>query len=222
MQIHSYIKNSFIDFPGKIACVVFTKGCNWNCWYCLNKDITSDQSLVEEEHFFTFLKERKNFLDGVVICGGEPTLQPDLERFARRIKELGLTVKLDTNGTNPEILKQLLSQKLLDYVAMDIKAPFERYEQVAGTKVRLEDVRKSMQLLLNSGLPFEFRTTCCPELSEDDLIGMARQLSGTPLWVLQRFIVPEEYKDKNLKFFSQHQLEEIAERCCEFVKTTVR
>ena len=124
-----------IDFPRRIACVAFTYGCNWACWYCHNADLLHEKADLTDE-FFSFLENRRGWLDGVVICGGEPTIHHDLPATIRKIKEMGFDVKLDTNGTNPEMLERLIADKLIDYVAMDIKAPFEKLASVVKSTYR--------------------------------------------------------------------------------------
>ncbi len=224
MKIHSYLKTSLIDYPAHLACVIFSCGCNWNCWYCLNQDMInfSQTGNVQENEILQFLDERKNFLDGVVLCGGEPTLQPDLENFILKIKNLGYDVKLDTNGTNPDILKNLIEKNLIDYVAMDIKAPLEEYEKIVGKNTCIDKVKKSINLLKSNLIDYEFRTTCATNLTEEDLYKISEQISGSKVWYLQRFIVPEKFKNNNLHPYSEQQLLEISKRCNKNVLTKVR
>ena len=131
MNIGGLVKNSFVDYPQQIAAVIFTNGCNMNCWYCHNQDlITGTRARIPEDFVLSYLKERKNKIDGVVITGGEPTLQIDLLPFIKKIKDMGYLVKLDTNGSNPNILEELISLKLIDYIAMDIKAPKNKLNSI--------------------------------------------------------------------------------------------
>ena len=149
MKIGGFVKNSFVDYPGKIACTIFTVGCNMRCWYCHNSHLFNKQkNLISEEEIFEFLQTHKDFLDGVVISGGEPTLQPDLIDFIKKIKFFGNDVKLDTNGTNFDVLDHLIKEKLVDYVAMDIKAPIEDYEKITLVKNNIENINNSIDLLL--------------------------------------------------------------------------
>ena len=152
MLIAGFNKTSFVDYPGVISSVVFTPYCNMNCWYCHNRHILADNglNLVEQEDVLDYLEKRAGQVKGVVVTGGEPTLQPDLIFFISQVKELGLLVKLDTNGTNPHILKKLMDRKLIDYAAMDIKAPLNKYSETAGTSVDIEKIRESISLLMNS------------------------------------------------------------------------
>lgn len=224
MKIHSYLKTSLIDFPAHLACVVFCYGCNWNCWYCLNREIlkTENCKCVDEADVLNFLDERKNFLDGVVLCGGEPTLQPDLLSFARKIKKMGYDIKLDTNGTNPDVLKAFVDEKLVDYVAMDIKAPFKKYEQIIGVQTSIDNVLKSVEYLRGDIVDYEFRTTCAPTLTKEDILNIAMQISGGKRLFLQRFIVPDYLKDKDFRYFSDSELQKIANECCKYINTKIR
>ena len=146
-------KTSLLDYPDKISAIVFTQGCNFRCGYCHNPNLlkpNQQEDIYSVDVFFDFLKKRVGKLDGVVITGGEPTLQKDLIPFVEHIKSLGFLVKLDTNGSNPQVLEELLNNKLIDYVAMDIKAPLEKYSQVVGVDIDIEKVQKSINLLFNS------------------------------------------------------------------------
>ena len=164
-----------IDYPGKLACVVFTQGCMWKCWYCQNAELLPiKEGQIKESQVFDFLKTRKGQLDGVVLCGGEPTLQKDLAQFALKIKELGFLVKLDTNGTNPVVLKELLEKKLIDYVAMDIKTVLSKYDDVTCIKTNLDAIKESINILKNSNIDYEFRTTAIPTISHDDLLRLQK------------------------------------------------
>ena len=170
MQLHGLSKLTLLDFPGRLACTVFTGACNFRCPFCHNAPLVLAPDtcpVISEEEFFDFLSSRKGKLDGVCITGGEPTLQPDLPEFIKKIKELGFLVKLDTNGYKPEVLKALLDEKLPDMVAMDIKNCKERYAFTSGildANFDIARVEESIILLLTSGIPHEFRTTVTAEL----------------------------------------------------------
>ena len=207
MKIIKYIKNSMIDFPRRIACVAFTYGCNWACWYCHNADLLHEKADLTDE-FFSFLENRRGWLDGVVICGGEPTIHSDLPATIRKIKEMGFDVKLDTNGTNPEMLERLIADKLIDYVAMDIKAPFEKLARVVKSTNQLTEVQKSINILLQNRVEYEFRTTVTPDLTETDIIKMAQSISGAEKYILQAYNkpaflsnAPEPHKIETLHHF---------------------
>jgi len=168
MKIGGLQKLTLIDYPGHLAATVFLIGCNFRCGFCYSSELVlpekiKNQPVFPEKDFFSFLKQRKGLLEGVVICGGEPTINNDLPSFIKQIKKLGFLVKLDTNGSNPKMLKSLIDKKLLDYVAMDIKAPKEKYSQIAGISGVLKTniikkVEKSIHILKESGINYEFRT----------------------------------------------------------------
>ena len=187
MKIAGLLKTSTIDFPNCLAAVVFTPGCNYDCSFCHNRDLLTQTEHLEEAVVRAFLKKRAGLLEGVVISGGEPTLQTDLEEFAVFLKELGYTVKLDTNGSRPDVLENLLKKNLLDYVAMDYKAPFDRYSEVCRTDADVTAVREAIGLLRQSGIAWELRTTVIPELSVEDVMRMAREVEELPAYALQLY-----------------------------------
>jgi len=189
MIIGGLQKTTVIDFPGRLACTVFTVGCNFRCPFCHNKDLLSRElfkksklQLLKEDDFFTFLEKRKKILDGVCITGGEPTLQTDLVNFCGQIKLLGLEVKLDTNGTNLEILNELITKKLIDFVAMDVKTVFNDYKKAIGVNFPINKVKQSLKLIWQSGLPNELRTTVVPGIhNEESILKLARELANFSL-----------------------------------------
>ena len=190
MLISGLEKCSFVDYPGKLAAVVFLKGCNMNCGYCHNQELLQkDAALPEinEDQFFSFLNRRKNLLDAVVVTGGEPTLNDRLPEFIRRIKKSGFFVKLDTNGTNPGMVRGLIDEGLLDYVAMDVKTELSQYNKLCRVLVDTGSIVKTINLLLGSVIDYEFRTTVYPGLSESNLYNLAELLSGARKWVLQHY-----------------------------------
>jgi pyruvate formate lyase activating enzyme len=204
---------TLIDYPGKVACTIFTFGCNFRCGYCHNPELVFDDGskAISEEEILQFLKKRKDFLDGVCITGGEPALHPDLPAFINKIKKLGLLVKLDTNGTNPEMLRRLIENKLVDFVAMDIKAPLEKYEKVVGVQVDKKKIQESINIIRNSGLEYEFRSTILPALhSKEDLINIGKWLKGSKKFCIQNFVPSKtlEEKFKKEKSFSSDELNE--------------
>lgn len=171
MNISGIQKMTLLDYPGKVACTVFLSGCNFSCPFCHNSELLDIQTegIMHEEEFFDFLHKRKGLLDAVCISGGEPTLYTGLMEFVRKIKEMGFFVKLDTNGYRPAVLRQLLSEKLLDYVAMDIKNDLEHYALTAGMKqFDKEKILESMSLLINDGVEYEFRTTVVDEFHDEE------------------------------------------------------
>ncbi|MEI6579551.1 MAG: anaerobic ribonucleoside-triphosphate reductase activating protein [Eubacteriales bacterium] len=188
MKIAGFAKTSFVDYPGKIACVVFTPFCNMKCQYCHNKHILyGDVPVIDEKEVFEYLNKRKDMLGAVVITGGEPTIQKGLAEFIKKVKQLGLLVKLDTNGTNPDIIKALLEKGLLDYIAMDVKAPLHKYFETVGCPVDVNAITASIDILLNSAVPYEFRTTFSPTLTADDIVEIGELVRGTKAYFLQQY-----------------------------------
>lgn len=199
MEIGGVVKNSFIDYPGKISFVIFTIGCNFRCWYCHNSHLFSGKSKYTLDKIYEFLKTHRRFLDGVVISGGEPTLQKDLKEVIRNIKKLGYSVKLDTNGTKFGVLKSLIDSHLVDYVAMDIKAPLEDYEKIVGktSKALMDNVKKSMDYLMQGKVEYEFRTTFSPDLTLKDIEKICKEIKGANTYCIQKYRIVEQNK-KNM------------------------
>jgi len=204
MIIGGLQKLTLIDYPGHLAATVFTFGCNFRCPFCHNPELVSGSwykiSGILEEDFFKFLKERKGKLEGVCITGGEPTIQPDIVEFVRKIKNLGFKVKLDTNGARPDILRELFQKKLLDFVAMDIKSDLENYAKTTNSKLDIERIRLSVDLIRNSGIDYEFRTTAVPGLhKEEDFAKIGEWLEGSKKYVLQKYEDKGKILDPKLK-----------------------
>jgi pyruvate formate lyase activating enzyme len=190
MIIGGLQKTSLIDFPGKVSCVCFVSGCNFRCPYCHNPDLVHPpgNAFLDESGFLAFIRERRGFLDGVVISGGEPTLQNDLPAFVSLVKREGYAVKLDTNGSHPRILRELMGKKLLDYVAMDIKTDPSLYPKFMQREIDPDCIRSSIQLIMTSGIPYEFRTTCVrPIVDARTVETIAQLIQGCFLYVLQQF-----------------------------------
>lgn len=218
VEVKGIQKLSLVDYPGKLCATIFLGGCNFRCPYCYNKQLILEPEkipTIPEEQVLNFLKERNGFLDGVCICGGEPTLHSDLSEFIRKIKKLGYSIKLDTNGSNPEMLKKLFEEELVDYVAMDIKAPLEKYEEVSGVKVDIEKLKESIELIRGNSIEFEFRITAVPGLvNERDLIRIGELLKGSKRFFIQQFrpknTLVKRYE--NVKPYSQEELENFADK----------
>ncbi|MFA6184270.1 MAG: anaerobic ribonucleoside-triphosphate reductase activating protein [Parcubacteria group bacterium] len=193
MNIASFQKFTLLDYPGHIATTVFTVGCNFRCSFCHNPELVlSSQFMVHsnnnEKDFFKFLKERAGKLEAVCITGGEPTLQKDLLDFMSKVKKMGYLVKLDTNGMRPDVLKKALDSKIVDYVAMDIKNSLKNYEKTVCTKVDLERIKMSVELIRNSKVDYDFRTTVVPGIhKEKDFQDIALWIGGAKKYFLQRF-----------------------------------
>lgn len=205
MIIKGFIKHSLIDYPGKISSIVFVAGCNFRCGYCYNKHLVLDSKDIPEikkEDVLGYLRDKQKWIDAVVISGGEPLIY-DLEEFIVEVRRLGYLVKVDTNGSMPVALKNLLDKKLIDYVAMDIKATWENYSKVCGVDVDLEKIKKSIELVKNSGVDYEFRCTVLPEFNENDICRIAKMLNNPKRLCLQQFkpitTVDENYLKKKPK-----------------------
>ncbi len=211
-------KTTLVDFPGQVACTLFLPKCNFRCPYCYNSALVFEQDTgvkITEQEAFDFLESRKNLLDGVCVTGGEPSLHAELPDFFRKLKEKGFLVKLDTNGSNPQVLKKLFDEKLVDYVAMDIKAPLEKYPEVCNASVDLKAIAESVKLIRESGINYEFRTTVLPKfIGKDDLLAIGKWLNGSKLYALQQFFSEGNMLDpslKNEKRYSRVDIELFAE-----------
>lgn len=202
MKIATFIKQSLIDWHGKIAATVFTQGCNFNCSYCHNQLLIPYHSsihsnLTVESDFFDYLNQRKNWIDGVVISGGEPTIQPDLINFASKIKGIGYPIKLDTNGSNPNILQELITSKLIDYVAMDVKTiiDFTNYEELVQSNDAklISKIEHSIDTILNSQIEYEFRTTIVPYHHNQQMINNIKEMFANRNLKFQEYRCPDKY-----------------------------
>jgi pyruvate formate lyase activating enzyme len=214
-------KTTLIDYPGKIACVVFLAVCNFRCPWCYSSELVlplkiAKQPRISEQEFFNFLRDRKGLIEGVVVCGGEPTVNKELPNFIEKIKQAGFFVKLDTNGSNPLMLKDLIESRLVDYVAMDIKtAPSNKvYNAILGEGVKFSDIEESVKFLQASNIDFEFRTTVVPEVhSKAEFAEIANWIGGNNVkYYLQSFRAEKtiDPKCEKIKPFSNEFLEEIA------------
>jgi len=186
-------KLTLIDYPGKLAATIFTLGCNFRCPYCHNPELVlpaliEKQPKISEEEVLNFLKERKGLLEGLCLTGGEPLLYPELKDFIKKVKALGYFIKLDTNGSFPEYLKDLIKEKLIDYAAMDIKAPKEKYHLFTLNKVPLEKINRTIEIIKEGKIDYEFRTTLTPELlTEEDILKIGEWLKPAKKYFLQQF-----------------------------------
>jgi pyruvate formate lyase activating enzyme len=191
MKIGGLQKISLIDYPGWISAIVFTQGCNFRCPYCHNPELVDPAQygpILSEEEVISFLEKRRGKLDAVTVTGGEPTLQPDLDRFLQEIKGMGYLTKIDTNGSNPDVLERLIRGRLVDYLAMDVKGPLQKYERIANVKVQTAKIQRSIELITASGIEHEFRTTVVrSQLDNEDLIATS-ELLKKGLYVLQSFV----------------------------------
>lgn len=204
------MKTTLLDFPGHIAATIFTGSCQFLCPFCQNSALIPNSVLAEytEEEILAFLKKRSGILEGVAITGGEPTLQPDLESFIRKVRALGFLVKLDTNGYRPDVLKHLCEEKLLDYVAMDIKSCRDRYSIVSGIpNLNLEPIFESISFLKQNTVPFEFRTTLVKELhTAADIQEIGKWLAGDSQYFLQNYKDSDQVLTSGLHGFTKEEL----------------
>ncbi len=223
-------KTTLVDYPGKIAATIFTSGCNFRCSFCHNVSLVDEktgQALpnISEPELLEYLAGRTKQLDGICVSGGEPTLHADLPDFIKKIKALGYSIKLDTNGTNPAMLEQLLNEKLLDYIAMDIKGPLELYPKIINTALTDEmktKIKQSIALIINSGVAHEFRTTVLPVYyAEKDIENMGCLIRGADNYYLQQFKKNAELLDPQFKeadCYSPKALANLAEKFLPYVK----
>ena len=216
MQIEGLQKLTLLDFPGRVACTVFTPGCNFRCPFCQNASLVINAPQVgaqDMEEFFSFLSKRRGILDGVAITGGEPLLQKDIDVFITRVRELGFQVKLDTNGSFPDILKDLVARKLVDYVAVDIKNSPEKYVMTSGCAPAMADrVRETVSFLLTDAVDYEFRTTVVSNFHEaDDFRKIGEWIKGAKRYFLQKFEDSGEIIESGLSAVSKEEMELFAE-----------
>ena len=208
MRIGGLQKLTLLDFPGHVACTVFLQGCNFRCPFCHNTPLLLGTDEIPLESVLDFLKKRQGLLDGVAITGGEPLLSKDLESLLHKIKELGYQVKLDTNGSYPQKLRRLMENKLVDYVAMDIKNSPRKYEQTAGAGGILPSIEESVSLLKSASIPYEFRTTVVAELHDsEDFHAIGKWLQGDSRYFLQSYVDSGNILTGGLHAASQQEME---------------
>jgi pyruvate formate lyase activating enzyme len=223
MKIGALQKVSLIDYPGEICAIVFTQGCNFMCPYCHNPELVNPELYGEglpEEAIFSFLTKRKGKIDAVTITGGEPTIQHDLIEFVKRVRKKSYLIKIDTNGSNPEVIEKLISMKLLDYIAMDIKSPADKHKIITKSHIGYEKITQTIKLIMKSGIPYEFRTTVLKKLlDENDILDISNSIRDARLYILQQFI-PSKVLDRGfLKYesFSREELESLSKKIAQSV-----
>jgi pyruvate formate lyase activating enzyme len=215
MKIGGLQKTSLLDYPNKLSAIIWTVGCNLRCPFCYNKQLLYDESteIINEEEVILFLKKRKGKLEALSITGGEPLLQEDIANFIEKIKNIGYLIKIDTNGTFPNKLKNLIDENLVDYISMDIKAPRNKYNILCGKNVDIKDIQKSIDLIKKSSKKYEFKTTIIPKLlNTNDIIEIAKWLKGANQFYLQQFKNESPLISKKLeeiKPYSKKYLNEI-------------
>jgi len=189
MKIGGLQKTSLLDYPGILSAIIWTAGCNFRCPFCYNKQLVLGKTeIISEETILSFLEKRRDVLEGLSISGGEPLLQEDIVDFTEKVKKLNYLIKIDTNGAFPERLKELIDKKLVDYVSMDVKAPKEKYDQLAGVKIDISKIEQSIDLIKNEAPDYEFKTTAVPGmLDKKDIVEIAKWLEGSKQFYLQQF-----------------------------------
>ena len=222
MQIHGLNKTTLLDYPGIVASTVFTGNCNFRCPFCQNADLVLDpmsQPIISEQDVLDHLRKRKGIVKGVCITGGEPTLQPDLADFIGKIKDIGMLVKLDTNGYRPEVTESLIKDGLVDYVAMDIKSSLDGYSDICGIDIDTDKIVKSIGLLINGNTEYEFRTTVVKEYHNAETFrSIGKLIKGADKYFLQGYIDSDRVLEKGLSGYERKELESFAEIVSEYVK----
>ncbi len=211
MKIDGFQKLTLLDYPGKVACMIFTVGCNFHCPFCQNASLISVRNKgchYQEEEILSYLEKRKNILDGIVISGGEPLLQKDIKKFIRKVKDMGYLIKLDTNGSQPNLLRELIEDSLIDYVAMDIKNEFPKYFVTAGKFTFLDKVKESIAILKENKVEYEFRTTIIKEFHTlHDIENICMMIGTSSKYYLQNFVDSDDVPRKNLHGFTREELQ---------------
>ena len=223
MRIGGFNKLTTQDFPGNLACIIFTSGCNFNCDYCYNRDLVESKAPeISEDEIFSYLDKRGNMLDGVVISGGEATIWDDLIPFIEKVREYKLKIKLDTNGYRPDVIKELIDKKLVDYIAMDIKAIFNNYFKVINKKIDTNKILESINIIKKSKIDHEFRTTLIKGMHTiEDLDKMVDLIDDSPYY-FQNFRMEEPVRNKKIEGFSDEELLEIKKHFKKKSNVTVR
>ncbi len=217
-------KTTLVDYPGLVACTLFVDKCNFRCPFCQNATLVleEEKNVISEREVLEFLNKRKKVLQGICITGGEPTLHTELKEFLPKVKELGYKIKLDTNGSRPDFVRELIDSKLIDYVAMDIKAPLEKYGLAAGVKVNKEAIKESISLLLEGRIDYEFRTTVVPTIIElEDMPKIGELIKGAKAYYLQQFVNTVPLLDpefEKIMPYSKETLQKMAEMVKPYVK----
>ena len=213
MRIGGLQKLTLIDYPGKIAAIVFTQGCNFRCPFCHNPELVIPGRFgheILEAEVLDFLRSHRKYLQGVVVSGGEPTQQGDLIEFLKKLREMEYLIKLDTNGSRPRVLQKIIDQKLVDYIAMDVKTSFDKYRQASGVNFQVDRIKKSIALIIQSGLSHEFRTTAVKSLcSWDDFLEIRNAIQGANSYKIQMFRESENILDSRLLKEEQYSEKEV-------------
>ncbi|MCT4596497.1 MAG: anaerobic ribonucleoside-triphosphate reductase activating protein [Vallitalea sp.] len=215
MNIKGFAKTTLLDYPGHIASTIFTGGCNFNCPYCHNGDLVLDfhnMSNISEQEVLTHIKKRSSIIDGICISGGEPTLQHDLLDFMEKVKFYNLKIKLDTNGSNPHIIKQAYENNLVDYIAMDIKNSKQKYSVTCDKNINIDKIQQSIDYIIDCGINYEFRTTIVKEFhTENDIIEIGKWLNGSKQYFLQQYVERDKQIKEGLHSHNENTILEYAQ-----------
>ena len=226
MVFAGFQKLTLLDYPGKVACILFTKGCNFRCPFCHNGSLVRADEIqtIADTEILTFLKKRQGILEGVCITGGEPLLHSGLKEFIKEVKKLGYSVKLDTNGSFPDKLKALVEEGLVDYVAMDIKNSFAKYPLTCGVETDIDNIKESIDFLMSDSVDYEFRTTLVKELHAfDDMEEIGKSIKGAKRYFLQNFKDSGDVLEENMHPFEESDLEKMKNVATKYVAdTTIR
>ncbi|OGC06338.1 anaerobic ribonucleoside-triphosphate reductase activating protein [candidate division WOR-1 bacterium RIFOXYD2_FULL_36_8] len=229
IEIKGFIETSFLDWDGKVVSTIYIPYCNFRCPFCHNSGLVENPEgyeTISVDRIEKFLIEHKDFLDGICLTGGEPSLHKNkgLFEFMKRIKDLGFQIKLDTNGNEPDVLKKVIDEKLADYIAMDIKGPLnEKYSKLCGTSVNLDNIKESIKLIMESQIPYEFRTTVVPTLlDKKDIEEIAKEIPNAQKFILQQFVAQHTWDEnlRSVKPYSKEELEEMVQLAKVYVKNT--
>lgn len=223
MQIHGINKLTLLDYPGKLACLIFTGKCNFRCPFCHNSTLVlapDTQPLITEKEVFDYLLSRRQVLEGVCISGGEPTLQPDLAGFIEEVRALGYSIKLDTNGSRPAVIKDLLSRNIIDYIAMDVKNSPEQYSETIGIdSYNTDNIKESIRIIMDSGIEYEFRTTLVEEFHKNtDFNELGQMIKGAKHMYLQGFRDSDDIIQPGLHAMSDEQMYEVLRQLTPYVQ----
>lgn len=224
MFFAGFQKLTLLDYPEKVACILFTMGCNFRCPFCHNASLVraEEKPQITEEEVLAFLKKRKGVMDGVCISGGEPLLYEELGDFIRKVKSLGYSVKLDTNGSFPERLKSLVREGLVDYVAMDIKNSFDNYDKTTGIKTDLNNIKESIDFLMSGAVRYEFRTTLVKELhTYENMESIGKMIKGAERYFLQNFKDSGDVLCENMHPLTEDELENMEQIAKKYVPNTI-
>jgi len=228
MKVAGFLKSSLLDWDGRVTAVIFLPGCNFRCPFCHNADLVlhpGEVPEVDQDAMMDYLDENSDFLDGVVITGGEPTLHPDLPDLISKIRSLGLQVKLDTNGTNPDMLEDLIDAGMIEGVAMDVKAPLdERYDDLSGVETPIEKIKRSISIIMESNIDQEFRTTVVPHMiKEEELEAMAAFIGGARKYALQQFRNGNTLDERlaSIEPYPEERMRSMAELAKQYVRKVI-